>query len=83
MSADYFKSINDIQGHAAGDAALRDVAETISTHLRGGATRAAMAATRVPLSSSPRPLCNIALSVTERLNQCGQQPQSHLAEPCR
>ena len=35
IDVDYFKSINDIQGHAAGDAALRDVAETISTHLRG------------------------------------------------
>ncbi|HEY5056931.1 MAG TPA: GGDEF domain-containing protein [Acidobacteriaceae bacterium] len=35
IDVDYFKSINDIQGHAAGDAALREVAETISTHLRG------------------------------------------------
>jgi len=35
IDVDYFKSINDIQGHAAGDAALREVADTISTHLRG------------------------------------------------
>ena len=35
IDIDYFKAINDVQGHAAGDAALRDVAETISTHLRG------------------------------------------------
>jgi diguanylate cyclase (GGDEF)-like protein len=35
IDLDHFKSINDVSGHAAGDAALRDVAEAISSRLRG------------------------------------------------
>jgi diguanylate cyclase (GGDEF)-like protein len=35
IDVDHFKSINDGQGHAAGDAALREVAELITSRLRG------------------------------------------------
>lgn len=35
IDLDYFKAINDVQGHAAGDAALRHVADAIGGRLRG------------------------------------------------
>ncbi len=68
IDVDYFKSINDIQGHAAGDAALRDVAETISTHLRGRDYLGRYGGDEF-LLILPQTPCTIALSVTERLNQ--------------
>jgi diguanylate cyclase (GGDEF)-like protein len=68
IDVDYFKSINDIQGHAAGDAALRDVAETISTHLRGRDYLGRYGGDEF-LLILPQTACNVALSVTERLNQ--------------
>jgi diguanylate cyclase (GGDEF)-like protein len=68
IDVDYFKSINDIQGHAAGDAALRDVAETISTHLRGRDYLGRYGGDEF-LLILPQTPCNTALGVTERLNQ--------------
>jgi diguanylate cyclase (GGDEF)-like protein len=66
IDVDYFKSINDIQGHAAGDAALRDVAETISTHLRGRDYLGRYGGDEF-LLILPHTPCSIALGVTERL----------------
>jgi diguanylate cyclase (GGDEF)-like protein len=66
IDVDYFKSINDIQGHAAGDAALRDVAETIATHLRGRDFLGRYGGDEF-LLILPHTPCNIALGVTERL----------------
>jgi len=66
IDVDYFKSINDIQGHAAGDAALRDVAETISTHLRGRDYLGRYGGDEF-LLILPQTPCSIALGVTERL----------------
>jgi diguanylate cyclase (GGDEF)-like protein len=68
IDVDYFKSINDIQGHAAGDAALRDVAETISTHLRGRDYLGRYGGDEF-LLILPQTPCSIALVVTERLCQ--------------
>jgi diguanylate cyclase (GGDEF)-like protein len=68
IDVDYFKSINDIQGHAAGDAALRDVAETISTHLRGRDYLGRYGGDEFLLILPQTPV-NIALVVTERLCQ--------------
>jgi len=68
IDVDYFKSINDIQGHAAGDAALRDVAETISAHLRGRDYLGRYGGDEF-LLILPNTPCSIALGVTERLNQ--------------
>ncbi|HEY2740038.1 MAG TPA: GGDEF domain-containing protein, partial [Thermoanaerobaculia bacterium] len=65
---DYFKSINDIQGHAAGDAALRDVADTISTHLRGRDHLGRYGGDEFLLILPGTP-CSVALNVAERLNQ--------------
>jgi diguanylate cyclase (GGDEF)-like protein len=67
IDVDYFKSINDIQGHAAGDAALRDVAETISTHLRGRDFLGRYGGDEF-LLILPQTACSIALGVTERLS---------------
>jgi diguanylate cyclase (GGDEF)-like protein len=68
IDVDYFKSINDIQGHAAGDAALRDVAETITTHLRGRDYLGRYGGDEF-LLILPQTPCSIALGVTERLCQ--------------
>ena len=68
IDVDYFKSINDIQGHAAGDAALRDVAETISTHLRGRDHLGRYGGDEF-LLILPQTPCSVALVVTERLCQ--------------
>jgi diguanylate cyclase (GGDEF)-like protein len=67
IDVDYFKSINDIQGHAAGDAALRDVAETISKHLRGRDHLGRYGGDEF-LLVLPQTPCGTALAVTERLN---------------
>ena len=68
IDVDYFKSINDIQGHAAGDAALRDVAFTISTHLRGRDYLGRYGGDEF-LLILPQTPSSVALNVTERLNQ--------------
>ena len=68
IDVDYFKSINDIQGHAAGDAALRDVAETISTHLRGRDHLGRYGGDEFLLVLPGTPV-SVALSVTDRLNK--------------
>jgi len=66
IDVDYFKSINDLQGHAAGDAALRDVAETISTHLRGRDYLGRYGGDEF-LLILPQTPCDIAVGVTGRL----------------
>jgi diguanylate cyclase (GGDEF)-like protein len=68
IDVDYFKAINDIQGHAAGDAALREVAHAISAHLRGRDYLGRYGGDEF-LLILPQTSCNVALSVTERLNQ--------------
>lgn len=68
IDVDYFKSINDIQGHAAGDAALREVAEAISAHLRGRDYLGRYGGDEF-LLILPNTPCSIALAVTERLNR--------------
>jgi diguanylate cyclase (GGDEF)-like protein len=68
IDVDYFKSINDIQGHAAGDAALREVAETISTHLRGRDHLGRYGGDEFLLILPNTPV-GIALGVTDRLNK--------------
>jgi len=68
IDIDYFKSINDIQGHAAGDAALRDVSEAISSHLRGRYYLGRYGGDEF-LLILPKTPCNIALAVAERLNK--------------
>jgi diguanylate cyclase (GGDEF)-like protein len=68
IDVDYFKSINDIQGHAAGDAALREVADTISTHLRGRDHLGRYGGDEF-LLVLPHTSVSVALGVTERLNK--------------
>jgi diguanylate cyclase (GGDEF)-like protein len=68
IDVDYFKAINDVQGHAAGDAALRDVAEAISSHLRGRDYLGRYGGDEF-LLILPNTPCSIALAVTERLNR--------------
>lgn len=68
IDVDYFKSINDIQGHAAGDAALREVAEAISSHLRGRDYLGRYGGDEF-LLILPNTPCPVALTVTDRLNK--------------
>ncbi len=79
IDVDYFKSINDIQGHAAGDDALRDVAETISRHLRAQDYLGRYGGDEF-LLVLPHTPCGVALAVTERLNlevaSCGEDDGS-------
>jgi diguanylate cyclase (GGDEF)-like protein len=66
IDVDYFKAINDVQGHAAGDAALREIAETISRHLRGRDHLGRYGGDEF-LLILPQTPCSIAVGVTERL----------------
>jgi diguanylate cyclase (GGDEF)-like protein len=66
IDVDYFKSINDVQGHAAGDAALRGIAGTIAKHLRGRDYLGRYGGDEF-LLILPQTPCSIALGVTERL----------------
>jgi diguanylate cyclase (GGDEF)-like protein len=68
IDVDYFKAINDIKGHAAGDAALRDVAHAIGAHLRGSDYLGRYGGDEFLLVLPETP-CHIALNVTERLSQ--------------
>lgn len=67
VDVDYFKAINDIHGHAAGDTALRDVAETITTHLRGRDSLGRYGGDEFLLILPQTPV-SVALAVTERLS---------------
>jgi len=68
VDVDYFKSINDISGHAAGDAALRDVAHAISAHLRGRDCLGRYGGDEFLLILPETP-CHVALNVVDRLSQ--------------
>jgi diguanylate cyclase (GGDEF)-like protein len=68
IDVDYFKAINDIQGHAAGDAALRDVADAISSRLRGRDHLGRYGGDEF-LLILPQTALNIAVVIVERLNQ--------------
>jgi len=81
IDIDYFKSINDVNGHAAGDAALRDVADTINTHLRGHDHLGRYGGDEFLLILPETP-SHVALNITDRLSQAvrdrriaaGEQP---------
>jgi diguanylate cyclase (GGDEF)-like protein len=66
IDVDYFKSINDIEGHAAGDNALRKLADTINSQLRGRDLLGRYGGDEFLLLLPMTP-CSIALGVTERL----------------
>ena len=68
IDLDYFKAINDILGHAAGDAALRDVADAISGHLRDRDFLGRYGGDEF-LLILPQTPCSTALAITERLSQ--------------
>jgi diguanylate cyclase (GGDEF)-like protein len=68
IDVDYFKAINDIQGHAAGDAALRVVSEAISNHLRDRDYLGRYGGDEF-LLILPQTPCSTALAITERLSQ--------------
>jgi GGDEF domain-containing protein len=68
IDIDYFKSINDIQGHAAGDTALRSVVDAISGRLRGRDYLGRYGGDEF-LLILPQTAASIALVVTDRLSQ--------------
>jgi diguanylate cyclase (GGDEF)-like protein len=67
MDIDYFKAINDNLGHAAGDAALRQIAETIAGRLRAYDYLGRFGGDEF-LLILPQTPCADALIVTERLS---------------
>jgi diguanylate cyclase (GGDEF)-like protein len=67
IDIDFFKAINDIQGHAAGDAALRDVVDAVSSRLRGRDCLGRYGGDEF-LLVLPQTALNVALVVIERLN---------------
>jgi diguanylate cyclase (GGDEF)-like protein len=68
IDVDYFKSINDFQGHAAGDAALRDVVDAIASRLRGRDHLGRYGGDEF-LIIFPQTAIGIAGVIVERLNQ--------------
>jgi len=68
IDVDYFKLINDVQGHAAGDAALRDVAGIITTHLRGRDLLGRYGGDEFLLVLPDTP-CHVAVKIVDRLSQ--------------
>jgi diguanylate cyclase (GGDEF)-like protein len=67
IDIDYFKSINDVQGHAAGDAAIRDVADAVSSRLRGRDHLGRYGGDEF-LLILPQTALNVAVVITERLS---------------
>ncbi len=76
IDIDHFKSINDTYGHAIGDAALREVAETISGRLRAYDSLGRFGGDEF-LLLLPQTPCGDALIVADRLNRA----VNHLAIP--
>jgi len=68
IDVDFFKAINDVQGHAAGDAALRDVADTITMHLRGRDFLGRYGGDEFLLILPETP-CHAAVNICDRLAQ--------------
>jgi diguanylate cyclase (GGDEF)-like protein len=68
VDIDHFKSINDSQGHAAGDAALRDVVHAISSRLRGHDHLGRFGGDEF-LLVLPQTPCGEGLTIAERLGQ--------------
>ncbi len=68
IDIDHFKSINDTHGHAAGDTALRHVAQAISERLRAYDSLGRFGGDEF-LLILPQTLCNDAVIVTSRLSQ--------------
>ena len=67
IDIDHFKSINDTQGHPAGDAALRDVAHAIAGRLRGRDHFGRYGGDEF-LLILPQTPCGEALAIVERLS---------------
>jgi diguanylate cyclase (GGDEF)-like protein len=68
IDVDYFKAINDFQGHAAGDAALRDVVDAITSRLRGRDYLGRYGGDEF-LLILPQTAASIALVIADRLSQ--------------
>lgn len=68
IDIDHFKSINDTHGHAVGDSAIRDVAETISGRLRAYDSLGRFGGDEF-LLLLPQTPCSDALIVTDRLSR--------------
>lgn len=83
IDLDYFKSVNDTLGHAAGDFVLREVAKSLTSHTRSGDTVARVGGDEFVIIfkglTDPAQLSSIAERVVERLSQ----PHDFQGELCR
>jgi diguanylate cyclase (GGDEF)-like protein len=77
LDLDHFKEVNDVHGHAVGDALLKTVAERLSASLRPGDLAGRLGGDEFVVFLRDVTSEHVALKVTERLRAALHQPVMH------